>query len=989
MRGSHFSAEDSTCKSTIDQYKLQIRLPEHRTVSDYFSLWRKENASAKAGLHSELLLKNKVSKDRVGGKYMDRRDFLSAGALGAGYFLLKPALSTAMGFSAFDEAKPAIASTRASTETEMVIHGIEVPLDPASIPANKDLLVFGDIVYLSNNLVLPGRRVRIHARKVIFNRFAFDTSGSNGSDAQNSRATDGITPAGSGSAGASGGTGGKGGDILILAEEVTGGVKLTANGGDGGRGEPGGFGGLGAQGAAGADNHGNAEASPCGSGQQGQRGGTGGIGGNGGAGGPGGNSGTIQIKSIRSIPSENSQFLAVGGAGGQGGTPGRGGSGGTGGIGGINTERREHHGTHGGDSWSYCANAGRAPDGASGVEGNAGQTGSNAVRGTSTIGNASEMSQHLTALSDYGEIARNASINQLLLILHAAELDYLNNNSEALTERLGWLQNLLARDEACSTSWSPSSIPNVAEIRSLRGRVTTLVAQLQAGLDFYGLPSDYVPLVALDLYKDTVKQILQNATEVETLFFKYQDLKNSQDERLSALDRALHAAKDNLSTLTSEMQRIEQTSNDTQNAVADLSTQLQEQYTSLIKANDAFKHAVSSRASCDLLGTLQFVGTIVPVVAGAYQNVAALVVQAQKLGTSDTQLHDIVTTVKTATNALESMKTAFNDVRPLVAVNANSAKIAMAEEDVDTVVKPYLDMPEAQNYKAQAHLYVETAKTRNSKQMEYTSLALEAESERTKISQQVEEIARTEARKAETNNPDAIEAVVFMGKLLTETKQRAIRALYKERKSFEYWSLTRTKFTVQDQDVSRLVATHNDLLSDELQAREDRNRADQIFTAAVVVIAPEDDPERFATFKRTGRLTFEITSEHPSFAHGYSAVTVSEVSLSIPGAETKEGALTAYLTHSGRSTFLSPAKQSFRFSHARRVTNLTFSLLDPAKVITPTKNNLGGEAGEYAYISPFAVWTISIEKAYNVDLDLHDVSSINLSFNGYFLPFSS
>jgi hypothetical protein len=919
---------------------------------------------------------------------MDRRDFLSAGAIGAGYLLFEPTIAAAMAMLPLDQAGSPVAGSRATTETEMVIHGIEVALDPATIPANKDLVVYSDLVSLSNNLVLPGRRVRIHARKFLFNGFGIDTSGSKGSDAQSSRAADGGSPGGTGGIGANGGLGGQGGDISILTERIEGVVKLTASGGGGGRGQAGGSGGVGSVGPVGADNRGG-EGSACGPGQPGQRGGGGGIGGSGGMGGPGGNSGAIEVRLIKALPPENLQLLTVGGTGGQGGSGGQGGAGGAGGIGGINTDRHEHHESHGGDTWYYCRGNGRAATGSSGPQGNSGQPGSNGPQGSSAILNPSDAAKHVIVLSEYKEISRTSSINQLLLILHAAELDYLNGNSEALTERLAWLQNLVEYDEACSTSWLPGPGPNLAEVRGLRARVKTLIAQLQAGLDFYGLPSDYVPLVALDLYKTTVKDILQNAGEVENAFLRYQDLKNSQDVRLGALDQALHVAKDNLSALTSEMQRLDKSSGEAQDAVADLTLLLEEQYRALIQADEAFRRAVASRASCDLLNTLQFVGTLVPVVSGAYGNVAALVVQAQKLGKPDTQVRDIVTTLKMASNTLGSMKTAFNDIRSLVVAQGNTAKIAMAEEDIDNAVKPYLDMGEAQNYRALAHLYVETAKARNAKQMEYTSLALEAAAQQAKISQQVEEIARTEGKKAETNDPNVVEAVVFIGKLLAETKQRAIRALYKERRCFEYWSLTRTRFSVQDQDVGRLVATHNDLVSDELEAREDRNRALQSFNAAAVIIAPEDDPLRFARFRETGRLTFEIPPDHPGFNHGYAAITVSDVSLAIPGAKTKEDVLTAYLTHSGRSTFLSPSKQIIRFSHARRVTNLTFSLTDASSVKTPTKNNLGGDVGAYSYISPFTVWTLSIDKAYNPELDLQHVSSINFTFNGYFLPFSS
>ncbi|MFL6313754.1 MAG: hypothetical protein ACJ71W_16780 [Terriglobales bacterium] len=905
--------------------------------------------------------------------------------LGAGYVLCRPLIASTEPIAPLLASESNIVSS--ITESEFIIHGATIALDPASIPTNKNLLVFGDVVSLSNNLSLPGRIARIHARQVVFNGFEINTSGSNGDDAPHRRATDGIAPAGSGAAGSPGFQGGNGGDIFVYADELIGMVKLSSHGGKAGRGQDGGNGGVGAQGAAGKDNHLYEEDAPCGPGEQGHAGGAGGVGGDGGQGGAGGNSGNITLKTMHRVAADALQIAALGGNGGEGGSGGDGGLGGNGGLGGLNT----HSVTSGSrDTKSnHCrSDGGRAGNGPSGSKGAGGQKGGGGRPGFSSIASAAEASQHITVLSDYREISQHCSINQVLLILHAAELDYLNSDNASLTLRLGWLQNLLAFDDACAASWFSQSRPSLKEIRELRARVAILITQLQNGLDFYGLPSDYVPLVALDFYEKSVRQMLANATEIETSFLRYQDAKKSQDERLSALDQALHSAKDNLSSLLSDAQNLDTSADEAQNAVASLTLQLQQQYLALSQAQDAFKQAVARQARCDFSSTLQCIGALVPVFTGDYAAVTAMIVQTQKLGKPDTQFGDIITTVKVASRALDDIKSTYNAIKPLLASHENRAKIAMSEEDIDSVIQPYLDLPEAQGLKSLAHLYLETAKARNSKQMEYTSLVLQAQSVRSRVAQQVEEISRTEAKKAESNDPNVIEAVVFMNKLMTETKQRVIRALYSERRCFEYWSLTRSKFSVQDQDVSRLTATHNDLIADELEARENRNRKEQTFTGATVTLSADSHPQ-FADFKKTGKISFEITTEDPSFNHGYSAVTINEVTLSIPGAVTEQGVLTAYLSHSGRSTFINPAKQKVRFSHAKRVTNITFSLTEPGVFLTPIENNLGGDPGKYAYISPFAVWFLSLDKEYNPGLNLQNAKSIILQFKGFFLPFSS
>lgn len=228
------------------------------------------------------------------------------------------------------------------SEDRLELHGLDLRLDPDTVPASKDLVVRAYRVELTGVLALPGRRVDISARTVVSRGATIDTSGADGRPHAAPAPSGGSTAAGGG-AGAVGHGGGDGGAVRIVCEEIEGTLVVRSNGGSGGRGQRGGDGAPGGAGGQGRD----AELRNTGYGpDRGGTGGAGGAAGPGGRGGDGGNAGVVEIRTLRPGPSV--RVAAIAGPAGPAEENGAPGGGGPGGIGGRNRrcdyEPPEKHG---------------------------------------------------------------------------------------------------------------------------------------------------------------------------------------------------------------------------------------------------------------------------------------------------------------------------------------------------------------------------------------------------------------------------------------------------------------------------------------------------------------------------------------------------------------------------------------------------------------------------------------------------------------------
>jgi hypothetical protein len=564
------------------------------------------------------------------------------------------------------------------------------------------------------------------------------------------------------------------------------------------------------------------------------------------------------------------------------------------------------------------------------------------------------------------------------MLCHRADVVYLSGQYEAAVDSLTWIERLTAEQ--------PPSKDISGEWTSLHQIVQCRLAQLAAGLDFYGFPKNYVPLVKFTAFAQPISDMIGAATDIELQYSSYYKVNSDQKAQTDAMHALLNASLDSIKTIDADLKALGTSTDAVQDSLASLTDALQAQQLALQSAAFAFRQAVERQVGgeCKFLDAVLFVATVVSLATSAYADAVAIVSAAKALSTVST-VKDLVVDIQTAANDINDLRVKFSNIKTSVANLSNSSKIAMAQADVDALLGNYRNLPEAREYQAELDTFFSTCLTRSQKALDLTGMFAQQGILTAQRAARTQEIARLDALLVKDPNPTLPAYVGFLAKLLSETKRRLVLALYEEHRAFQYWSLTDVPFNVESYDLGVLSNLHSTIQTDALQAQINRNRPLESFGAKlpiVVALSAKEYPTAFAQFAKTNTLTFAIPFDDPAFRVGVYGISLSQVAISIIGLQTEDGRASVGFVHHGHARFLSQAKTPIVFSHDPRRTQFIYDL-KTGTAISDQPNNLGQD-GTFAGLSPFATWTLSVDPAANAKPKLDAVTAVELSFGGYF-----
>ncbi|KAJ5573860.1 uncharacterized protein N7459_008287 [Penicillium hispanicum] len=118
-------------------------------------------------------------------------------------------------------------------------------------------------------------------------------------------------------------------------------------------------------------------------------------------------------------------------------------------------------------------------------------------------------------------------------------------------------------------------------------------------------------------------------------------------------------------------------------------------------------------------------------------------------------------------------------------------------------------------------------------------------------------------------------------------------------------------------------------------------------------------------------------------------IRLTRVRLFLPGAKTKNGLLHMKLTHMGDETIADPKDREMAFVHDTVSVLFKYNLLTNQYKGPGTLPGIIGhlnDKDDYSLVGPFAEWTIDLEKESNEDLDLSDITSAYMEFEGSYQP---
>lgn len=605
------------------------------------------------------------------------------------------------------------------------------------------------------------------------------------------------------------------------------------------------------------------------------------------------------------------------------------------------------------------------PPGASGAGASDGQAGAPGL----------SFAPEITVVGE-AELASAFSLPQLLMVLHRAEVAYLNEDYRRCVGDLTWIERLArARTEAGLDA------ADAEEWGALRRRAASLASQLAAGFDFYGLPKNHAPRVALDVYKRDVESLGSIAQGIEETYEAFRAAAKGAER--NPLREALIQSTRLIASLEAEQRGAQEVARKAQDSAALLTTSLQAQEAELFASNDALQAAIQRQAGCSFGDVLRVVNAVVAVGRAAYGDITGILGAVSSVAGPDagTQTPEgVIAQVRKVAAGVEDLRAQYGKVKDLLQERKHAAKLIMDRAEFDRAIEPYRALPEAQACRARLDAYLATVDTINHMLVDQHAALLRAEAIAAEVAQRRHEEVRVRNTLAASFDGALADHVAFFGRLYRRARDLLCRALHREFRAYQYWALAEDRFRVDDRSVTSLLATQAALIAQCEDALERFKRPASVVHNLVVALEEAEMGSEFARLREGRPLTFLVPTTHDAFRE-LAAVFVQDVAVRVPGAATRDGRLYVRLVHQGRATVVTPAHEAREYLHESVPTLLINNLRDGAVM----RQSLGGKEGVFASVSPFALWTLDLSASRG--LDLAAVHTIELDFTATFLPF--
>lgn len=767
-------------------------------------------------------------------------------------------------------------------------------------------------------------------------------------------------------------------------------LALLAQGGPGGRGQDGHAGIGGAPGTPGQDtNERVAPLAPPPSSAVGGAGQAGGQGGDAGHSGAGGQGGTVTLNVVIA-PALGIGAAASGGAGGEAASAGAPGAGGAGGQGGT-----YYVGLL--DGPSQQATAPKGSDGAPGAPAGFGGAFGALGPGGSAAFNGGALGQPGTYT--YSQIAPALALYQLIFTQRAAKLAYLNAQSvadyQAVIALFVWLQNVTALFDTTPPPTDTGLLPtDVATRAALCQAAEVELARLSAGLDYYGNPLNWVPVLTWAWLDGRVTQQLALGSAV---LDQYNSVSQPSQQAAAATSAAASIQGD-LSNLQNSAASLQSQIDTLDGQITQLGQQIDLQ---IGRINQDFsvlqQEYTAQQTSCSFSDVLSALSSIVQLQlsdefgkeddlttalgfesagAGLIGSAANLV---QKLLPSDASY----TALSAAWQSLQSTISVYG---------SNSALITVADDQFDALLNQYFSgLPEAGTVESDVDELIALVQTRNQIQVNYTSLYAKQRQLVAQAAQKQAELEHVGALLAATQQPQLPDYLAFLQTALAEIGNDIADNLYLENQAFQYWAAVSQPLSIASLDIATLSGVAEPLEQDvQSYLQNTTSRPFSSFSDISVFIDQASYPAAFARLAATKQLTVQLAldmSPNP-FVNNY-IVTVETLTVGLPGVPapapgTVENPtlLQLNLIQQGPDTRQAPDGTTITFTHTPRPIFYEYNYA-LGKVTIP--GAIGDPAQGFTGLSPFATWTIDFSLSTNSWLDITQVTSVELTFTGTLL----
>lgn len=564
--------------------------------------------------------------------------------------------------------------------------------------------------------------------------------------------------------------------------------------------------------------------------------------------------------------------------------------------------------------------------------------------------------------------------------IHAAELNYANQEMEECLDKLQWITQLLNTVDRSINSGVISP-----EYLGARQKIAAINTSIGSGLDVFGRGRNYVPLTSFAFHRENTHAVIGYAASIESSLDQLKGLTAKQaDARVKArdaIDKLDAAIKRREQAQAVEFEEVAIL----QNSIKNLEQVLNDLWNDLESANDEFQQAVKDQAECGFGNVLQFATMVTTVIStggaaiGVVSGLGATVNNLEKLNNTPTgkgswsevmgqnfkamakavepagkSIGEFKSSYQSARKQIDALNEGEDDVRP-GGPSSDFMKLVANKKDFDQAIKEFMDLPEARAYKRLMDLFVSTAETRNNEIIEHDE----------KIARIFNMWAESAIDRKEIGEVSAALEVDFdlpglrdyLDQALTRIKWEVARSLNSLARAIEYQSLESILIPIDDRNVATLQSSMAQIVLEHVRIKETFGQSAQKGLGIKVPLASLFTERQVEALLSGESAIFSIRPDDDEFWPRYS-VTTLRITLGELPRDLQSQALNVRFEHLGRSVMKDRERRLQVYSHrpVRTLfqTNIRGDVVENGLLIDERSR-------EYVGVSPYGPWKVKFE----------------------------
>lgn len=601
----------------------------------------------------------------------------------------------------------------------------------------------------------------------------------------------------------------------------------------------------------------------------------------------------------------------------------------------------------------------------------------------------------LVVRKNYNAVSSLVGTEYVDLLLHAAEIDFLNSDFSTAGARLIWINNLLTAAHGESTKTGL-----VAKYFNQMVRARTLMRYLVLGVDYFGNTQNHVFLLSVAFYEASVKQLLAYAEKIEKEYSSYHSASQRLEGRINSLQEARQATLDHVVVLNSELVAVIKERSSLESQIEQLTGLVSDLRMRLFAAEAASRQAIEAQGSgCDFAQLVAVGGSMATLIGTggtAYAAIGPMLAALKTGGRVDANgkpipaglkafKYELETIITVGMNAGDFIKAAQQFSKtldgeapsPIKYLPSDNTKILASADQIKQQLQPFMELEAVRKYAQLIEAYVSMAETRNNKIIEYNCNRAVEQDLGGRIDALQIDSKLLSSNIAINTGGKIVGATVFMQKAYLHAKAAVVQALYEMDRCQRFYTLEPAqRFAINDLSIGALSSTALQLAASYRQALTVFGSGLQPYKTSLD-LNPIVGTAAFDQFKKTGVLSFSLVPDCAEFK-GYCHVLAQRIGVEFIGLK-KKVAFRATFTHLGRSRMIDRHGRAHVFSHQSVSTKYQTDKNGVIQSAGQLSGSIDGEGKpDYVGVSPFGPWKLSLEEV--EPSQLKSVKSIRIHF---------